>query len=343
MKSRLNWQTAAEILLVLSPLLCLLIPETDLSAFGKTALIVTSMLCMLALVWMERAGRRSLSGQYHRIVFRLLLLIPTLQYASLLPLILPGRVDALSSLLPVGLGLMLIVLGNALPSIEPNPLLGIRIRHTLENRENWIRTSRLSGWVWVAAGLLIWLGVLLRLPFWVELTILIIACLLPIFISHSIWKQQLAAGTWCVDLDLYHPSKGGFWMVLIGFGVAGILMGAVLIFGSRYSVTLLPESLEVRSMLAGEISVPYSAMKSVELILTPPVGSKEVGYAAFGVDLGTFTSDRYGRYHRYTMDLDQSIEIRTEECILIFNEKDLQQTDRLFRELQKKAESFSAG
>jgi uncharacterized membrane protein len=52
------------------------------------------------------------------------------------------------------LGLMLTVVGYYLPKARQNHTVGIRIPWTLANEENWNRTHRLAGRLWVASGIL---------------------------------------------------------------------------------------------------------------------------------------------------------------------------------------------
>lgn len=56
--------------------------------------------------------------------------------------------------LAVGLGILLAVLGNAMPRARPNWTFGIRTPWTLESRRVWERTHRLGGALFLAAGLL---------------------------------------------------------------------------------------------------------------------------------------------------------------------------------------------
>ena len=73
-------------------------------------------------------------------------------------------------------GAMLTVLGNYMPSIKPNYFIGVRTPWTLENETVWKKTHRLTGKLWVPAGIL-----LAFLPFLLDMEIY-----MPIFISLTI-------------------------------------------------------------------------------------------------------------------------------------------------------------
>ncbi len=51
-------------------------------------------------------------------------------------------------------GLLFIFIGNYLPKCRQNYSIGIKLPWTLDSEENWNRTHRLAGWLWVVAGLL---------------------------------------------------------------------------------------------------------------------------------------------------------------------------------------------
>ena len=66
-----------------------------------------------------------------------------------------GKEFQLSMLVPIVMGLMFIVIGNYMPKCKQNHTLGIRIKWTLQNEENWNATHRFAGKLWVAGGFLL--------------------------------------------------------------------------------------------------------------------------------------------------------------------------------------------
>lgn len=53
------------------------------------------------------------------------------------------------------MGLLFIIVGNYLPKARQNYTIGIKIPWTLANEENWNRTHRLAGYMWMICGALI--------------------------------------------------------------------------------------------------------------------------------------------------------------------------------------------
>lgn len=64
----------------------------------------------------------------------------------------PVQVDVV---VPIGVGMLFIVLGNYMPKIKPNYFIGIRTPWTLENEVVWQKTHRVGGKVFVIMGVLI--------------------------------------------------------------------------------------------------------------------------------------------------------------------------------------------
>lgn len=52
-------------------------------------------------------------------------------------------------------GVGVLVIGNLLPKARQNYTIGIKTPWALANEENWNRTHRLAGWLWMAGGLVI--------------------------------------------------------------------------------------------------------------------------------------------------------------------------------------------
>ncbi len=60
-----------------------------------------------------------------------------------------------STLLETLIAILIIFLGNYLPKIKPNHLIGIRTRWTLDNDEVWYLTHRLAGKLWFGGGIIL--------------------------------------------------------------------------------------------------------------------------------------------------------------------------------------------
>ena len=93
------------------------------------------------------------------------------------------------------LGLMLVVVGNYLPKTRQNFYIGIRIPWTLASEENWNRTHRLAGFLWVAGGLVLLLLTLTGLVrsglvVWLCVVVFVLPCLYSLWIYLQSGRER---------------------------------------------------------------------------------------------------------------------------------------------------------
>lgn len=87
------------------------------------------------------------------------------------------------------LGIILILIGNFLPKVQPNHAAGIRLPWTLSNSENWRKTNRFAGWVSVLSGLVLMVLSFYQIP-WLVVPVLIAVGILPIIYSYYLAKKN---------------------------------------------------------------------------------------------------------------------------------------------------------
>lgn len=93
----------------------------------------------------------------------------------------------------VTMGLLFAFLGNNMYNIKPNYFAGIRLPWTLENEDNWRKTHHLAGRLWFFGGLIFAVIALLlnnSLVGYVEVGLLTILIIIPIFYSYNLYKKS---------------------------------------------------------------------------------------------------------------------------------------------------------
>ena len=97
----------------------------------------------------------------------------------------------------IGVGLMLVMLGNALPKSRPGFFVGIRTPWAILDADNWIATHRLGGKLMMLAGLAIIIACVLPLSAEaigiVVLVSVFSAALLPFVYSWWLWNNRSQA------------------------------------------------------------------------------------------------------------------------------------------------------
>lgn len=83
-----------------------------------------------------------------------------------------------------------IFIGNYLPKVKQNSTIGIRIPSTLRDEENWNRTHRFAGKLWVGTGFVILIMTFLKVnPLFVTMVWIAVVVVIPIVYSYAIEKK----------------------------------------------------------------------------------------------------------------------------------------------------------
>ena len=83
-------------------------------------------------------------------------------------------------IMPLLIGILFIIVGNWLPKCQQTYTMGIKLPWTLADEDNWNKTHRLAGWLWMVAGLLFLVFTLMdRMSEWFLLGVILVAVLVP--------------------------------------------------------------------------------------------------------------------------------------------------------------------
>ncbi len=129
------------------------------TVFGLPAIIAAlHVVCVFATSADPR--RKNISDKLFRLVLWICPLVSwvcaaaTYSYALNMDLNLPV-------LMSLFLAVVFVVIGNYLPKCRQNYTMGIRLPWTLASEDNWNKTHRLAGWLWMICGVLMFPVVLL--------------------------------------------------------------------------------------------------------------------------------------------------------------------------------------
>ena len=256
-----------------------------------------------------------------------------------------GRVTELnlSMLLFPMLGLLFIAIGNWMPKIKQNTTLGIKIKWTLYNEENWNKTHRFAGFVWVIGGVIFCLMGFVpgqALVFLLPLQVILLAGV-PMVYSWQLAKKQQQAGTYSeseVNKKLKkHPVILAVSMVMVVL----ILVGAgYLMFTGDIEYTCTDTALTIEADFHADSTVPYDLIDSVEFRAEAPAGVREWGFASARLMMGWFKNDEFGNHTRYSYTgTDAYILLHCGEEVLVLNARDENATRALYEELLAKIEN----
>ena len=99
-----------------------------------------------------------------------------------------GKEVRMEVVMPIMIGLVLAIVGNYLPKCKQNYTIGIKIPWTLNSEENWNRTHRFAGRLWVACGIVIILTGFFG-GFWIFLGIALLMVIAPFLYSYILYRK----------------------------------------------------------------------------------------------------------------------------------------------------------
>ena len=243
----------------------------------------------------------------------------------------------LSSLLFPLLGLFFIALGNWLPKIKQNSTLGIKIKWTLYNEENWNKTHRFAGFVWVIGGILFCLmGFVPEASLlWLLPLELILLAVVPTVYSWNLARKQRAAGTWTesqVNKELKkHPVIMAVSMTLAAVILVGV---GIIMFTGNIDYTFTDTALIIEADYHADSTVAYEKIDSIEFRETAPAGTREWGFASARLMMGFFSNEEFGNHTRYSYTgTDAYIVLTCGDDVLILSDRDEEATRALYEEL----------
>ncbi|MDO4976110.1 MAG: SdpI family protein [Eubacteriales bacterium] len=91
---------------------------------------------------------------------------------------------------PLFCGVLFVIIGNYLPKVKQSYMVGIKLPWTLSDEENWNKTHRMAGFLWVLCGLFMILFTFfpVRIPAFIILFVLMI--LVPTVYSYLIYRRK---------------------------------------------------------------------------------------------------------------------------------------------------------
>ncbi|MEY4531815.1 MAG: hypothetical protein RLZZ156_2536, partial [Deinococcota bacterium] len=121
---------------------------------GVALLSMPMMIVVLSLVlwWVAKNDTRVANKKMLKVSQISMVLLLLLVQFSIAQGMQAGRFDD-GRWIGIGLGVLLIALGNLMPKIAPNAYAGLRLPWTLASDRAWYAANRVGGWLFVGGGL----------------------------------------------------------------------------------------------------------------------------------------------------------------------------------------------
>lgn len=100
-----------------------------------------------------------------------------------------GHKVSVEIIMPLFMGTLFVIIGNYMPKCKQSYTVGIKLPWTLDNEENWNKTHRLAGFLWVIGGVIIMATAFLG-AFWLFFIVLIPMVIVPFVYSYLLYKKN---------------------------------------------------------------------------------------------------------------------------------------------------------
>ena len=174
-----HWNAAGEVDGWASKPVAVFVPSAVMLAFQWLCVLVTS----------TDPKKQNHPEKVQVLVLWLIPLITVFVSALMYATALGGNVRV-EMLMPILLGVVFIAIGNYMPKCKQNYTIGIKIPWTLASEENWNKTHRLAGWIWVGGGILMMLTGFLGI-LWLTVVPAVVMVAVPFIYSYILHKKGI--------------------------------------------------------------------------------------------------------------------------------------------------------
>ena len=313
---------------------------------SKTFAVFVLPLILLAAHWLcifVTLGDPKNKDQSSKVFAMIMWIIP------IVSLVTNGMVYAVSMGSTVGadigvrvlLGLMFIILGNYLPKCKQNHTIGVKVSWALQNEENWNKTHRFTGRLWVAGGVILLATIFISMEdmMWLFLAVILLLSFVPMLYSYLYYRKQMKDGTYSKEKKEEDP-KAKAWqrkMTIISMviSVPLLVFVAIILFTGDITVEFNDASFTVDSVYWEDMTVEYGKIFAVEYRNQDDSGVRTFGFGSLKLEMGAFENEEFGAYTRYSyIDCESCVVICSKDGeILVINGKDEEETKQIYEEL----------
>ncbi len=236
-------------------------------------------------------------------------------------------------------GVLFAVIGNYIPKCTQNSTIGIKIRWTLSNQENWNTTHRFAGKVWFVGGVVLLLCVFVPadISIYLFFAILFTMIALPFAYSYNNYKTQLKEGR-ATKSDFKLSSQTKRTTIITAIIVAlALIFVFIIMFTGEVNTTLSDNSILIECTFYSDMTIYYDDIK--EINYTDDLRSTRIGgFGSPRLSLGMFKSEELGNISAFCYTQNKSAVVITtnNDRIIVVNRHDKNRTSDLYNEISKK-------
>lgn len=149
-------------------------------------LLALHFLCMI--VTMNDPKKRNISGKMFYCIVWIVPLCSLIVMVSVYGYALGLSVD-IGMWVNLLVGAVFLIIGNYMPKCGRNYTVGIKLPWTLESEENWNRTHRLAGWLWILGGIICMLNAFFQSA-WI-IAVILVMTFIPVVYSFVLYRKGI--------------------------------------------------------------------------------------------------------------------------------------------------------
>ncbi len=300
------------------------------AVFGLPAiLLVLHWLCLL----LDNLQKEQ-NTKVKNIIFWIMPMISIFVSGSVYSLAL-GRADNAFVLIPLLMGVLFVFIGNYMPKATRNRTFGVKLYWCLANEENWNKTHRLAGKLWVAGGFVMLLTAFLPVGWAISIMAVCFLAMIavPTVYSYRIYLVHKRQG---IKYDAQPRTKAEKIAVRTGMIMMPLILIAVgiLMFTGDIDLQVGQYSFKLEATYWSDLAVEYEKIDSIELREDKVSGNRIYGFGSARLSLGNFQNEEFGSYYRYTYTGCRScIVICAGEQVLVISGKDNTETELWYNQI----------
>ncbi len=240
------------------------------------------------------------------------------------------------------MAVMFLMFGNYMPKCKQNSTIGVKLAWTLKNEENWNKTHRFTGRLWVIGGLflLVTLFVDMEKLGHIFILLILIMAFAPMVYSYVYYRRQLKAGIATKEDSDMTPSEKKTTKISVTIGVFILVFVIIFLFTGKIEVTFDETLFRIDASYWEDVTVHYADIDDIEYREkddSNASASRTFGYGSFKLLMGAFENEEFGSYTRYSyIGCDSCVVLTVNNRILVINGPDDEQTKAIYNELINK-------
>lgn len=305
------------------------------AVFGTPLFLLVFHWITAALVFLDGRNREQ-SEQAINLVF---FIFPVLSWIS------SGMIYAASMEVEINMttwmevlfGLLFLIVGNYFPKMKRNYTMGIRVPWTVSNEENWVKTHRFGGKVWVVGGLVMLMSAFLPANISVSVMVaaIVVIAVVPIGYSYLYYRKQMKNNSFHADDTVMQQKKTRiWWIVTLVITVSVLVFVGVMLFTGNIVMTYSDTALTIQADYWADAAVAYDEIQSVEYREQDVRGTRTNGFGSPRLLMGTFRNDEFGTYTRYSYTkCPSAVVLELQDGVLVISGQDEAATLEIYETL----------